>query len=296
MTRPGREKVVFITGASSGIGKACAIRLAREGFSVFAGVRRPESIEPLTSEAPGQIEGIVLDVTKPDQISDAARAVGDRIGERGLYGLINNAGFGDPGPLEYLPLEDIRRQFEVNVFGPIAVTQAFLPLLRRAAGRIVNMGSVGDRITIPFGGALCGCKSALASMTEALRLELRPWGIRVCLIEPGSISTPAVDKTASEGQKLLRSLPPEGARQYGSTFRAFLDLAMRHAKEGSPPEVVASAIVEALTVKEPKSRYPVGKDAKLLTHIARLPDSWLDRLRLHLFHLPSKFGDLATHH
>ena len=127
-------------------------------------------------------------------------------------------------------------------------------------------------------------------------MELRPWGIHVCLIEPGSISTPAVDKTASEGEKLLRSLPPEGARQYGSMFQAFLDLAMRHAKEGSPPEVVASAILQALTSDKPKTRYPVGKDAKLLTGIARLPDSWLDRLRLRLFHLPSTFGDLATHH
>jgi NAD(P)-dependent dehydrogenase (short-subunit alcohol dehydrogenase family) len=251
-------------------------------------------MEPLRSGESDNIEAIVLDVTNRDQISDAVRTVAGKVGERGLYALINNAGFGDPGPLEYLPLKDIERQFEVNVFGPIAVTQAFLPLIRRATGRIINMGSVGDRITIPFGGALCGCKSALASMTEALRLELRPWGIHVCLIEPGSISTPAVDKTTSAGQKLLRSLPPEAARQYGSMFEAFLDVAMRHAKEGSAPEVVASAILEALTAESPKSRYPVGKHAKLLTSIARLPDSLLDRLRLRLFHLPTTFGGFGT--
>lgn len=294
--QPSGEEAVLITGASSGIGKACAIRLAREGFRVFAAVRRPQSIEALASGTSGRIEPIVLDVTKQDEISDAVRTVGNEVREHGLYGLINNAGFADPGPLEYLPLDDIRRQFEVNVFGPIAVTQAFLPLVRRATGRIVNMGSVGDRITIPFGGALCACKSALASMTEALRLELRPWGIHVCLIEPGSISTPAVDKTASEGRKLLRSLPPEGARQYGSVFQAFLDHAMGYAKEGSPPEVVASAIVNALTADRPKTRYPVGRNAKLLSRAARLPDAWLDWLRVRFFHLPRTFGDFAAHH
>jgi NAD(P)-dependent dehydrogenase (short-subunit alcohol dehydrogenase family) len=293
--QPCGEKAVLITGASSGIGKASAVRLAREGFRVFAGVRRQESIESSGSENSGPIEPIVLDVTKQDQISEAVRLVADKVRDHGLYGLINNAGWGDPGPLEYVPLDDIRRQFEVNVFGPIAVTQAFLPLVRRAVGRIVNMGSVGDRITMPFGGALCASKSALASMTEALRLELRPWGIHVCLVEPGAISTPAVDKTASQGRKLLGSLPPEGARQYGPMFRAFLDRAMRHAREGSPPEVVASVVLEALSADKPKTRYPVGKNAKLLTRVARLPDAWLDRLRLRFFHLPAAFGDFAAH-
>ena len=120
MMHAGREKAVVITGASSGIGKACAARLAQEGFRVFAGVRRPESIEALGSQTPGAVEAVVLDVTNLDQISEAARTVGGKVGEAGLYGLINNAGFADPGPLEYLPLEDIKRQFEVNVFGPVA--------------------------------------------------------------------------------------------------------------------------------------------------------------------------------
>ena len=228
-----------------------------------------------------------------NSIETAAGAVKNEVANDGLFGLINNAGIGEAGPIEYFPLKDVRHQFEVNMFGQIAVTQAFLPLIRRANGRIVNIGSVGDRITLPFGGVLCGSKSAFASLTDALRLELRPWGIYVCLIEPAMISTPGVDKTSAEGQKLLAALPAEGVRRYGKMFQTFMDLAISREKDGSPPDVVASAVLRALTDRAPKTRYLVGKNAMLLTRLARLPDAFLDRIRLRLFHLPTEFGALA---
>ena len=291
-----RPKSVLITGASSGIGRACALRLDREGFRVYAGIRKPKDGETLRREAGPRLRPVMIDVTDAESIASATREVRGDLSAAGLDGLVNNAGFGDPGPIEHMPLQSLKRQFEVNVFGQIAVIQAFLPLIRQATGRIINIGSVGDRITIPFGGALCGSKSAFATLTEALRLELRPWGIYVCLIEPASISTPAVDKTASGGRKLLESLPGEGVRQYGQLLQTFLDRSMSRVKEGSPPDVVAATVLQALTASKPRTRYPTGKNARLLTAMARLPDGILDRLRLHMFGLPSAFGALASSH
>jgi NAD(P)-dependent dehydrogenase (short-subunit alcohol dehydrogenase family) len=284
---------VLITGASSGIGRACALKLAAEGFKVFAGVRGQHDGDALRSEAHGSLHPVLLDVGDARSVENAVRAIEEDAGRSGLAGLVDNAGIGYSGPLEYFPIEDMRRQFEVNVLGPVAVTQAFLPLIRRARGRIVNMGSVGDRITMPFGGPLCASKIALATLTEAMRLELRPWGIHVCLIEPGSIATPAVEKFAAEGEKLLSALPPEGAGRYGEMFREFLCRVMERERAGSPPDVVATAVLTALTANRPRTRYVVGKHARFLTQLAHLPDRWLDGLRLRLFGLPTAFGALA---
>jgi NAD(P)-dependent dehydrogenase (short-subunit alcohol dehydrogenase family) len=289
-------QAVLVTGASSGIGKACALLLDRQGFTVFAGVRKHDDGNELQHQASPKLRPILLDVTDPTAIENAARIVRCQLAQTGLAGLVNNAGFGDPGPIEYVPLADVKRQFEVNVFGAIAVTQAFLPLIRQGGGRIVNIGSVGDRITMPFGGVLCSSKCAVASLTDALRLELRPWGIRVCLIEPALIATPGVEKTSSGGKKLLEEFPPEGASRYGKMFQTFLDRAMRREREGSSPDVVAAAVLEALTATTPKTRYPIGKNARVLTSLARLPDRLLDRLRLRMFNLPTGFGALAPRH
>jgi NAD(P)-dependent dehydrogenase (short-subunit alcohol dehydrogenase family) len=193
MTKADRRSV-FITGASSGIGRACATRLARAGFRVFASVRRSKDHAPLGFADEG-IEPVEMDVTDATSIAAAAARVGAALSARGLDGLVNNAGTGVSGPLEYVDLDVLRHEFEVDVFGQIAVTQAFLPLIRRARGRIVNMGSVGARLSMPFGGVLCGAKSAFGAMTDALRLELHPFGIHVCLVEPAAIRTPALDKT-----------------------------------------------------------------------------------------------------
>src|SRR3954465_6207076 len=187
---------IIVTGTSSGIGHACALRLAQEGFTVFAGVRTLNDADTLCAAAPDRIVPLRLDVTVRESIVSAARAVTDILRERGelLVGLVNNAGIGLSGPLEFIRLEDAKRILEVNVLGQIAVTQAFLPLLRQSRGRIVNICSVGDRIAMPFGGLLNATKSAFAMISESLRMELRPWGLRVVIIDPGAIFTPALEK------------------------------------------------------------------------------------------------------
>ncbi|MEX0791398.1 MAG: SDR family NAD(P)-dependent oxidoreductase, partial [Actinomycetota bacterium] len=167
---------VVITGASTGIGRATAPRLAAIGFRVFAGVRKQADADSLKQEAPA-VTPLILDVTDEHSIAEAATAVKAAVGANGLAGLVNNAGITVPGPLEFLPAEDLRRQFEVNVIGPIAVTQAFMPLLRAGKGRIVNVGSIGGRVSTPFLGAYSASKFAIEAISDALRVELRPWGI-----------------------------------------------------------------------------------------------------------------------
>lgn len=285
---------VVVTGTSSGIGHATALRLARAGVLVFAGVRRAADAEKLAGEAGNRVVPVILDVTDASSISAAAATVTSTLAGRPLIGLVNNAGIGLSAPLEYVPIPEVRRQYEVNVIGQIAVTQAFLPLLRQTRGRVINICSVGDRITIPFGGVLCGNKSALAATSEALRLELRPWGIHVCMIEPGSIRTAAVDKTLGHADRELAAMPPEATRLYGTMFRRFTERAMAREMRGSSPDVVAATIQEALTAARPKTRYLTGKDAHRLAFLGRwLPDRVLDVLRLRIFGMPTRFGARA---
>jgi NAD(P)-dependent dehydrogenase (short-subunit alcohol dehydrogenase family) len=277
------QKSVFITGTSSGIGHASALRLAKAGFRVFAGVRKQADAQSLRAEHPG-ITSIAIDITDAASIASARAELEATLG--GLDGLVNNAGIGLAGPMEHVPLDELRRQFEVNVFGQIAVTQALLPLIRRARGRIVNMGSVGGHITMPFGGVLCGTKSAFGAMNDALRLELRPFGIHVSIIEPGAIHTPAVEKTLGDIEGTIAALPPDGQNHYASALREFNRRAYDRELHGSSPEVVADAVHHALTARRPRSRYPVGRDARLLVTMPRLlPDRVLDQLRLRIFGL-----------
>lgn len=284
-------KSVVITGASSGIGKASALLLAQSGFQVFAGVRKPQDGENLRQEGGDRLVPLILDVTDPATIKNAAAQVASQSGD-GLAGLVNVAGIGMSGPLEYVTPEELHKIFEVDVFGQLAVTQAFLPMLYRSRGRIVNISSVGAHIAIPFGGLLCACKSAFGSLTDALRLELAPFGIRVCTIEPGAIHTPAVDKTLGDVEGIIRRLPPEGAARYAETLRTFTRRAYAREMKGSSPEVVAAAVHHSLTSQHPKIRYVVGKDAKQLAILPRLlPDSLLDALRVRMLGLPSPVPD-----
>jgi NAD(P)-dependent dehydrogenase (short-subunit alcohol dehydrogenase family) len=238
---------------------------------------------------------VLLDVTAPSSIASAAAQVREVAGDAGLHGLINNAGAGLCAPMEYVPLESVQRLFEVNVFGALAVTQAMLPMLRRARGRIINIGSVGAHVALPFGGTLGATKSALASFNDALRLELHPFGVRVCLIEPGSICTPAVDKTLGDPEATLRAMPDDGSMRYGDMLRSFTRRAYDREKRGSPPEVVARTVLEAMTASTPRTRYLAGKDARRLLALPRLlPGHLLDRVALRLFGLPSRFGSLGS--
>ena len=281
------KKSALITGSSSGIGRACALRLAREGFRVFAGVRRAHDGERLRAATGLPLTPVILDVTQADSITAAAREVTRELDGHGLDGLVNVAGIGFSGPLEYVSQENLRAQFEVNVFGQIGVIQSFLPLIRTVRGRIINMSSVGAHVAIPFGGVLCASKSAFGLLSDALRLELRPFGIHVCVIEPGAIRTPAVDKTLGNVEQAIGQLPPEGARRYAEMLRSFTRRAYAHEKHGSSPDVVARAVYHALTARQPRIRYVVGKDAKPLTILPRwLPERLLDGLRMRIFGIP----------
>ena len=285
---------VLVTGTSSGIGRATARVLVEAGFRVFASVRKPEDGAALQRELGERLRPVRMDVIDPGSIQSAVTEIEREVGEAGLAGLVNNAGIGLSGPLELLPLDELRKQFEVNVLGQIAVTQAALPLLRRRRGRIVNIGSVGDRLSIPFGSALCGSKSAFAAMSDSLRLELAPFGIHVCLIEPGAIATPAVDKTLGDPERPFRDVSPEAASRYRTLFHGFTEGAIARERRGSPPEVVAHAVLEALTARRPRAKTLVGKDSRMLATLAwLLPTPMLDRVRQRVLGFPSSFGALA---
>ena len=242
-----------MTGASSGIGQACAARLARNGWRVLAGVRREGT-------APQGTEEVILDVTDPPQLQL----------ER-LDGLVNNAGVAVAGPLEFLPAEELRRQLEVNVVGQLRMVQLLLPALRGAKGRIVNIGSISGRSALPFLGAYAMSKFALEAMTDALRVELRPWGVRVAIVEPGTIKTPMWTRERPDP-------PPEALTLYGERLAAFREFALKRSAGGAPPEAVAKVVEQALTADRPSARYLVGRDARLRAGVERLPDRIRDRV------------------
>lgn len=282
---------VVVTGASTGIGRATALGLAKHGYHVFAGVRQVAHGEALR-RAGDHITPLVMDVTDVASIAQAAELVGRAVADKGLAGLVNNAGIGVTGPIEAISLQDLRRQYEVNVFGQVAVIQNFLPLLRLGRGRMINIGSIGDRLTMPFGSPLTSSKWAIASITEALRIELRPWGIHVVLVEPASINTETVDKTESDAERTLSTMSETNRSLYGDAYRAMTLRAMAGVRQGSPPDVVAQVIHRALTARRPHTRYLAGKDARLLATLARwMPDRLFDRVRIKLFDLPKSFGE-----
>jgi len=281
----------LMTGASSGIGRACVSALLQAGAEVFASVRKSEDADKLRADcgADAKLKVFLMDVAERESILSAAQDVNYALHGRGLAGLVNVAGIGMSGPLEYTSLEELRYIFEVNVFGQIAVTQAFLPAIRAARGRIVNITSVGAHISIPFGGALCSSKAALGLLNDSLRLELRPFGVRVIAIEPGAIHTPAVEKTLGDAERVIAKLPPEGAARYATILRTITRRAKEREDKGSNPSVVAAAIVRALSDAHPRTRYVVGKDAHMLVTLPRvLPDRVLDWLRSRMLGLPAR--------
>lgn len=301
---PSTEDVpaVVVTGASSGLGRSTALALTTAGYHVFAGVRRSSDGEALLTTVAaarhrghGQLTPLIIDVTDGESITAAAQQVSTAVGPRGLAGLINNAGIGIFGPLETVSLDDLRRTYEVNVFGQVATIQAFLPLLRAGGGRVVNIGSIGDRLSLPFGAPLTSSKSALASITDSLRIELRPWGIHVVLIEPASIRTATVDKAESDAQRVLHDLSPHHRALYGPHFAAMISHLLAKERDGSNPDVVAAVIVRALRAHRPRTRYLVGKGHRPMALAARwAPDRILDLVRTTMFGLPATFGELGS--
>lgn len=247
--------LVVITGASTGIGRAAAQRMAERGFEVLAGVRREADADAIRAD---RITPVIVDVTDPEQVAGLRTAVGDRP----LAGLVNNAGISVPGPLEFLPLDELRRQFEVNLFAHVAVTQELLEPLRRARGRIVNTGSVGARTPLPFTAPYAASKAALWAIGEALRGELRPWGIHVATIEPGAIATEIWAKAADESRRAVASLPERGRELYGGMLGKVSDIVANVSSGAIAPDRVSDAIEHALTSTRPKDRYLIGRDAR----------------------------------
>lgn len=270
---------VVITGASTGIGRASALHLDAKGWRVFAGVRKEADAESLRGEGSERLAPLMLDVTDPAQIAAAAERVAGEVGEAGLDGLVNNAGIAVPGPLEGLPIEDFRRQVDVNLTAQVEVTQAMLPALRAARGRIVFITSIGGRMAFPMFGAYHAAKFGLEAVGDVFRQELRPWGIEVAIVEPGSIATEIWDRGQEEADAFVAGASEEQERLYGRSIAAYREVARRTGERGIPPERVAKAIEHALAARRPRARYLVGLDAKAQARLkAILPARLVDRM------------------
>ena len=268
----------LVTGASTGIGRATALRLDRAGWRVFAGVRREEDAESLRGEGSERLEPLLLDVTDAAAVAAAAERIGAEVGKGGLDGLVNNAGIAVMGPLETIPLDEFRHQLEVNLTGQLAVTQAMLPLVRRARGRIVFVSSIGGRLALPFGGPYHASKWGVEATADCLRQELRPWGIDVVVIEPGSIDTPIWER-GERAVEEMSGVPAGQERLYGATVERFRAAVKRTADRGIAPDKVAGTIERALTASRPRTRYLVGADARAQALGRRLlPDRAFDRV------------------
>ena len=281
---PTHAQAVVVTGASSGIGAAAALMLAQAGFVAFAGVRndadaaRAESLHE-------RVRAVRLDVTDRASI-DAAAA---HVAEQGypLRGVVANAGIAVAGPLEFLPVDEVRRQFEVNVFGALEVAQAFLPQLRASYGRLVFVGSISGRLAVPFIAPYSASKFALRALTDALRVELAPARIAVALIEPGSVKTPIWQKGRDAREELQTRLGPAALERYGAQIDAVYAQTVREERAGMPVEQVARAIQHALTARKPRARYIVGGNARAGSIVALLPPALRDRVLRASLKLPA---------
>jgi NAD(P)-dependent dehydrogenase (short-subunit alcohol dehydrogenase family) len=265
---------VLVTGASTGIGRATVLHLASRGFRVFASVRKLADGADLPGTA------VVLDVADGESIRAAAGVVGSALGGAPLDGLVNNAGIAVSGPLEFLPMPELRHQLEVNVVGPAAVTQAFLPFLRLSRrGRIVNMSSISGRIAAPLLGPYAMSKFALEAFSDALRRELEPFSIGVSVVEPGAIRTPIWEKGVEASKERIDGMPKRAVELYGERIESLRERARQMGERGAPAEEVAKAVHHALVAERPKTRYLVGTDARLTAKLAwLLPDRTVDRM------------------
>lgn len=273
---------ILITGASKGIGKATALHLDSLGYHVFAGVRKERDADLLKTEASDRLTPITLDVIKPDSIEKARTKIETLTKTAGLHALINNAGVAVGAPLEFVPLDDLRWQLEVNVIGQVAVTQAFMPLLRQAQNpkaRLIFISSIAGKVVAPLMGPYSASKFAVEAITDAFRNELRQWGIEVVAIEPGRIDTPIWETSLERTKELEEKLSEEAVTLYKDAIEKVKKSARTASREAVPALNVAKVIETALTAKSPKTRYLVGPDAKIAgTIISKLPDKIKDRL------------------
>jgi NAD(P)-dependent dehydrogenase (short-subunit alcohol dehydrogenase family) len=272
-------KSVLVTGASTGIGRAAALHLDGAGWRVFATVRKEEDVASLREAGSERLLPLVLDITDVTQITTAAEQIDATVGGGGLDGLVNNAGIAVPGPLETLPIEDFKRQIDVNLIAQVAVTREMLPAIRTARGRVVFITSIGGLMAFPMFGAYHAAKFGLEAVGDVFRQELRPWGISVSLIEPGSIATPIWKRGEAEIDAIAARARDGYADLYGEAMEAYRDVARKTGARGIPPEKVAAKIEHALSSRRPRTRYLVGADARGQALAARvLPDRLRDWL------------------
>lgn len=269
------QRAVLLTGASTGIGFATAGVLARYGFAVYAGVRSAADAERLAQLHPS-IRTLQLDVTDASQIASAREQVlSDGLP---LAGVINNAGIAVSGPLEFLPVDDVRKQFEINSFAPIAVAQAFLEPVRETRGRLIFVGSIAGRMAAPFIGPYAASKAALASLVDSLRMELHGSGIGVSLLEFAAVKTPIWAKGRTAKDAMLSKLPPQAHERYGRVVEKVVAITRKEEQTGMEPDTIAQVILEALTTAQPRERYLIGKRARIQAAAAVLPARTKDRL------------------
>lgn len=256
---------VLVTGATRGIGRATAIRLAEHGWDVFAGVRRPEDGEELAGSQPGRISPVVLDITDPDQVAGLEQAL-----PRDLDAVVNNAGIVVGGPLEAVPLSELRNQLEVNVVGQVAVTQALMPRLRQSRGRIVFVSSLSGKVATPLTGPYNASKFALEAVADSLRMELAPWGIRVAVVEPAQTDTDLWRRAEDDLESTVALLSPEHRDLYAKHIDGYRKSIPRSQRMAKPVETVAETIERALTARRPRARYVVGTPARIQAVLARM--------------------------
>ncbi|MBY0215424.1 SDR family oxidoreductase [Paenibacillus illinoisensis] len=270
------QDMVVVTGTSSGIGRATAEQLAAEGFHVLAGVRRQEDADKIKQN---NIEPMILDITA----SDTLRALAERVEQdplgRPLRAVVNNAGIAVNAPLEMVPLDEFRRQIEVSVIGQVAVIQALTPALLKSGGRVVNIGSVGGKISMPGFGIYSAAKYAMEAINDSLRREMSSFGLKVIMITPGGVSTSLSEKGVTTADRLSKLMTPDQHRRHDRLFDAVKAQAESWATSGIPPKKVAEVVSRAIHASNPRTRYTAGRDSALLTRLVRiLPDKLLDRM------------------
>ncbi len=275
-TRNQESKTVLVTGASSGIGRACALRLDRAGWQVFATVRKDSDANLLQSEASARLQTVLLDVTDAIQVKETAHVVAEAVGANGLHGLVNNAGIAGGGLLEFLDPADFRQFLETNTIAPLTVTQSLLPLLRKAQGRIVMISSEAGFSSTPLLSPYSASKFALEALTDGMRLELRPWGIDVVSVQPGAIDTDIWEKARYYAEETLRKYPPGAFEMYGPLLEMMSESLER--PRGVDPDKVAQTVQMILSAARPKARYLVGRDAVFRRWLERLPTALRDKI------------------
>ena len=268
------QEIVIVTGASTGIGAATARELAARGFHVLAGVRRQRDADAISG--PG-IEPQILDITNADHVRALATRVAEDPQGRAVRALVNNAAVGVNAPVEAFSLDAWRQLFEVNFFGHIHMTQTLLPALIRSKGRVINISSVGGRIAGATYGPYAGTKFALEAVSDALRREIAPLGVQVVVVEPGAVRTEMPGRAIASANELASNMTPAQSQRYGGLLQAIAAQTAYHTRSGLPAEAAAQVIAKAITARTPRTRYTVGRDAALLSCLARiLPDRTLD--------------------